>query len=153
MAKYDLVIIYDNNFWEGLSLNRAEDTLTPKDRSSITTTVMKSEPYFNEKKIHRLSGTTGRAGKGRLIYQEVRTLPVTLQSGEIRADIQTRSLRLGLVEDIGSVGWTITEVRQVLRQEVLPTDFRGFLPHHYSEKLSSIRVVDSEKDLGQLQLQ
>ncbi|MBI2438122.1 MAG: hypothetical protein HYV36_04835 [Lentisphaerae bacterium] len=153
VAIYDLVFVAPDRFYEGCSLAREADTLSNKDREAISATINKSTPFFDTKKIHRQEGLTGRSGKARCILQEVRTHSVTLQSGEVRADIQVRSIKLAFLEDIGAVaGWQLVHTREIVRTEVGPEDVKGLLPHTYLPGLGGIRVVDTEKDLGELKL-
>ncbi len=149
---YDLFILYADSFYEGLSLTRDENTLTDKDKASIKAAIMKSTAFFNEKEIHRCEGNTGYAGKARCVLQEVRTRPVTLQSAETRSNIQIRSIKLILPEDVGP-GWSVINSREIVRQEVAATDVRGFLTHHFVPELGHIRVIDKIKELGNLSLQ
>jgi hypothetical protein len=120
---YDLVILYDDCFYEGLSLMRDENTLTDKDLESIKGAIMKSTPFFNEKKIHRCEGTTGYAGTARCL----------------------------LPEDVG-MGWSVVNTREFVRQEVAATDVKGLLPHHFVAELGNIRVIEKIKELGDLSL-
>jgi hypothetical protein len=151
VGKYALLVLFADEFVEGLTLNPDENTLTTKDQEAIAAAIAKSTPFFNEKKIHRCEGVTGTAGKARCILQEVRTRPITLQSAEVRSDIQVRSIKLALVEDV-NIGWSVINTREFSRQEVAATDARGLLPHHFSPKLGGIRVIDSVKELGSLSL-
>ena len=151
-AIYDLVLVAADRFYEGCRLARDPDTLTDQDRTNIAFTVNKSVPFFDTKKIHRCEGTTGRSGKVRCVLQEVRTHPVTLQSGEVRTDIQVRSIKLALLEDVGEVGWQMVQTREIVRTEVGPTDIKGVLPHCYLPGIGGIRVVDTDKDLGEFNL-
>ncbi|MBI2440977.1 MAG: hypothetical protein HYV35_06350 [Lentisphaerae bacterium] len=151
-AIYDLLLVAPDRFYEGCSLAREANTLSDKDRSAISTTINKSTPFFDTKKIHRLEGLTGHSGQARGILQEVRTRPVTLQSGEIRTDIQVRSIKLAFLEDVGPAGWQLVGTREIVRTEVGPADAKGVLPHTYLSSLGGIRVVDAEKDLNELKL-
>jgi hypothetical protein len=151
-AIYDLVLVAPDRFYEGCRLARDPDTLTDRDRHSIAFTINKSVPFFDTKKIHRCEGLSGRNGKARCVLQEMRTRPVTLQSGEERTDIQVRSIKLAFLEDVGEVGWQMVQTREIVRTEVGPRDRKGLLPHCYLPVLSGIRVVDTEKDLGELNL-
>ena len=152
VGKYDLFVLYRDGFYEGLTLTREDNTLTDADQASIKAAIMKSTPFFNEKAIHRCEGTTGHAGQARCVLQEVRTRPITLQSAEVRADIQVRSIKLALSEDV-DIGWSVVNTREIVRQEVAATDTRGILPHHLSTNLGDIRVIDTIKELGELSLQ
>jgi len=151
-AIYDLVLVAPDRFYEGCRLARDPDTLTDRDRSNIAFTVNKSVPFFDTKKIHRCEGATGRNGKVRCVLQEVRTHPVTLQDATVRTDIQVRSIKLAFLEDVGEIGWQMVQTREILRTEVGPTDIKGILPHCYLPVLGGIRVVDTDKDLGELNL-
>jgi len=151
-AIYDLVLVAPDRFYEGCGLARDPDTLTDRDRTNIAFTINKSVPFFDTKKIHRSEGLSGRNGKARCVLQEVRTRPVTLQSGEIRADIQVRSIKLAFLEDVGEVGWQMVQTREIVRTEVARGDMQGLLPHCYLPELGGIRVVDTDKDLGELNL-
>ena len=151
-AIYDLVLVAADRFYEGCRLARDPDTLTDRDRQLIAFTINKSVPFFDTKKIHRCEGTTGRNGKVRCILQEVRTHPVMLQSAVERTDIQIRSIKLAFLEDVGEIGWQMVKTREILRTEVGPQDMKGILPHCYQPVLGGIRVVDTDKDLGELNL-
>jgi hypothetical protein len=145
--RYDLILVFENEFWEGCTLNRGEDSLTDRDRKLIREKIMVSVPFFDTKEIHRCAGTTGREGKARCVLQEVRTRPVTLQDATVH-DIQIRSLKLALLEDVGPAGWHLVRTREFLRTEVVGHERKGVLPARYCAKLSGIRVVDTIKDLG-----
>ena len=151
-GKYDLVVLYTDGFYEGLTLSREADSLTAGDQKAIEAAIAKSTPFFDTKKIHRCEGVTGHAGYARCVLQEVRTRPVTLQSAEVRTDIQVRSLKLALPEDVGSMGWSLVNTREIVRQEVTSSEMKGLLPHHFRAKLGGIRVIDSVKALGTLSL-
>lgn len=153
VAKYDLLIVCGDSFHEGLTLTTDPDTLTSRDRELMELIINKSEPFFDTKKVHRCMGTTGREGKARCVLQQVRTRPVTLQSAAVRSDIQIRSIKLALLEDVGEVGWQWVWSREIARTEVGPPDVKGILPHSYNPALSRVRVVDSVKDIGEIYLQ
>ena len=151
-AIYDLVLVASDRFYEGCRLARDPDTLTDRDRQAIAFTINKSVPFFDTKKIHRCEGATGRNGKVRCVLQEMRTRPVTLQDATIRTDIQVRSIKLAFLEDVGEIGWQMVQTREIVRTEVGPRDIKGLLPHCYLPVLGGIRVVDTDKDLGELNL-
>lgn len=151
-AIYDLLLVAPDRFYEGCRLTRDPDTVTDRDRTAIVAIVNASIPFFDTKKIHRCEGSTGRTGKVRCVLQEVRTRPVTLQSAEVRTDIQIRSIKLAFLEDVGETGWQMVHTREIVRTEVGPRDVKGVLPHCYLPALGGIRVVDTEKDLGELNL-
>jgi len=151
-AIYDLVMVAADRFYEGCRLSRDPDTLTDRDRQLIAFTINKSVPFFDTKKIHRCEGLAGRSGKVRCVLQEMRTHPVTLQDGTTRTDIQVRSIKLAFLEDVGEIGWQMVQTREIVRTEVGPRDLKGLLPHCYLPVLGDIRVVDTDKDLGELNL-
>jgi len=152
---YDLFVLLENAFYTGVVLHRGANGLTAVDVKTIEEKIQVSNPYFNEKHIARLAGGTGRAAKARALVQELRTLPVKLQDGTIRADIQTRSIKLFLLEDVSVTGgpaWSVEETREIVRQEVGPPDAKGRIPEHFCKTLSGILVVDTVEDLGAIAL-
>ena len=155
-GKYDLFVLCENCFYEGLLLNREEQTLTETDTQGIKAKITESNPFFNVKNQHRIEGQTGSYGKARVLEQEVRTLPITLQSAEVMKNIQIRSIKLCLMESVGSknlgVHWDMKKTREITRQEVGPPDTKGVLPGYHCKALQGIRVSTAVKDLGPIKL-
>lgn len=146
-AKYDMMLLFEDEIAEGFRLTRAENTLTAKDRTNILAIINKSVQFFNLKEIHRCEGVTGREGTAMCFFQEMRTKPVTLQSAEVRADIQIRSIKLAMMDEVG-IGWSLTQTREIVRQEIANNERKGLLPHKNYPVLGGIRVTDTIKDLG-----
>ena len=152
VGRYDLVVVTADAVYEGLTLARADDTLTADERKAIEAAILKSTPFFDTKRMHRSAGVGGEEGKARVFLQEVRTRPVTLQSAEVRNDIQVRSLKLVLTECAGRPGWALVNTREIIRQEVTEGQVKGLLAHHYVPRLGGIRVVDAVKEAGVITL-
>lgn len=150
-GRYDLIVLLDDRIFEGLTLTRLKDNLTPEDHYQIKAKIDVSSGFYNEKHIDRCEGVTGRAGQARAFLQELRTRPITLQSHKVRSDLQIRSIKLVLLEQVGP-GWVIEQTRELIRQEVGPPDTKGFLPSYRQEDLNGIRVVTSIKNIGTLRL-
>lgn len=155
-GKYDLFVLCENCFYEGLLLNRDEHSLTDADTSAIKAKITESNPFFNVKNQHRIEGQTGAYGKARVLEQEVRTLPVTLQNADVLKHIQIRSIKLCLMESVGSsklgVHWEMKKTREITRQEVGPPDTKGVIPGFYCKALQGIRVSSAVKDVGAIKL-
>ncbi len=151
VGRYDLMVVYHDVFYENILLSRTPDTLTNSDRENIKTTIDKSVPFFNVKTIHRLEGQTGKGGKASLILQDLRTLPVMLQDGSQRRDIQIRSLKLARMEEV-HIGWQLVQTREIIRMEVGPDMPKGVLPHRQVSSLGNIRITDTIRDIGTLEL-
>lgn len=151
MAKYDLFIIYENEFYEGLQLSFDPDTLTAKDRKSISDIVNASDPFFNKKVIHRIAGTTGRGNFARCVVTQYRDGPGTVKSDDtkLEAGFGRRTFKLIWLKDVG-VGWQVVQKRDLypvtVTLKLLTPD------HHYSDQLSKIRVTSSVKNLGEVDL-
>jgi hypothetical protein len=150
MSKYNLFVIYENEFFEGLQLSFDPDTLTDKDRQSITKIVNESDPFFNKKTIHRIAGTTGRGNLARCVVTQYRDGP-----GTVTADYEAlkgqgrRTFKLIWLKDVG-VGWQVVQKRDLYPVTV---DLRLLKPkHHYSDLLSNIRVTDKVKNLGDIDI-
>jgi hypothetical protein len=123
---------------------------------AIKAKVTESNPFFNVKNQHRIEGQSGSFGKARVLEQEVRTLPVTLQSAEVLKHIQIRSIKLCLMESVGTsklgTHWEMKKTREITRQEMGPPDTKGLIPGYFCKSLQGIRVATSVKDLGTLTL-
>lgn len=149
-ARYDLFVIYENEFYEGLELSYVPDTLTDKDRKSIDYIVKASDPFFNKKVIHRVEGTTGRGNFARCVVTQYRDGPGTVTADyEAMKGISRRTFKLIWLKDVG-VGWQVVEKRDLYPVTV---EMRLLTPtHHYEKVLSRIRVTDQIKDLGEISL-
>lgn len=153
MRKYDLVVVYRNAFFEGLQLHRGESSLTPEDKAKIQAGIQKSEPYFPNKIVHRLEGETGRGNLARGIctyYQERKSaLLFNTHEGSYSRDDPRRTFKLVILKDVGP-GWQIVRSRDLYPAWVTPGTVRP--KHAYRTELSRIRVADSVKDIGVLNL-
>lgn len=137
MRKYDLFVIYKNDFYEGLNLNREESTLTAEDKKKINATLQKSEPFFKEKIVHRLEGITGLGNDARCICTYVRN----------EGDKNRRTFKIVMFKDVGP-GWQIVRSRDLYP---LWTEY-GKPVHHHSDRLGNIRVTDHVTELGSINL-
>lgn len=155
-GKYDLFVLCENCFYEGLLLSREAQNLSEADTRSIKAKITESNPFFNVKNQHRVEGQSGTFGKARVLEQEVRTLPVTLQSAEVLKHIQIRSIKLCLMESVGTsklgTHWEMKKTREITRQEVGPPDTKGVIPGFFCKALQGIRVSTKLKDLGAIKL-
>ena len=152
VGKYDLMVLYDTEFYEGFILSQEPDALTEADRTSIEKAIRRAVPFFEIKQIHRLEGATGREARARCVLQEYRAKVTLDQMGNQMKDIQIRSIKLAFIEDVGAVGWQLLNTREIVRQEVSGTMTRGLLADRFQPNLSGIRVIDTVKDLGELRL-
>ena len=155
-GKYDLLVICDNAMYDGILLAREVSTLTDADLKAIKEIVEKSNPYFNIKQIQRVEGVPGGYGKARVLGQDMRTLPITLQDASVRNDIQTRTMKIYQLEQIGNARlgpmWQIKRTRELSRQEIGPPDTKGPIPNYFCQALQGIRVSTSVKDIGTVAL-
>lgn len=135
-AKYDLIVIFKDSYCEGLTLSRVESTLTKKDLDSIEAIISASEPFFQKKIIHRVSGTTGAEGKARAICAMMRL------SGQ---NSGRYALKLAMLEDVGP-GWQVERMREIGATFLDVSNFG--LRHVHCEKLGGIRVTEDVKDAG-----
>lgn len=155
-GKYDLFVMCENCFYEGLLLSRAEHTLKDSDTKSIKDKINESNPFFNVKHQHRIEGQTGTYGKARVVEQEVRTLPVTLQSAEVLSHIQIRSVKLCFMESVGTARlgthWELKKSREITRQELGPPETKGLIPGYFRKSLQGFRISSRLRDVGVISL-
>jgi hypothetical protein len=149
VGKYDLVLVYANGFYEGLTLAKDASTLQDADRKAIETAIGHSVQFFDAKKIHRAEGTGGKGGAAKCVLEEMRTKPLTLQNAQVVNNVRPRSLKLAMVEEVGK-GWQLVQTREILREEAGPQDRQGFYDHEYRPELQGIRVAGEVKDVGAL---
>jgi hypothetical protein len=154
MAKYNLFVIYEDEFYEGLRLSREPDTLTKKDREGITKIVNASDPFFNKKIIHRMEGTTGRGNFARCVVTQSRDQSASgkVVAGEgfgvdMPKHLGRRTYKLIWLKDVG-VGWQVVRKRDLYPVTVALGELNP--KHHYSKKLSGIRVTNLLKILGEI---
>jgi hypothetical protein len=153
MGKYDLIAIYDADFYEGLRLEREQSTLTKDDLQKIDAIVQKSEPFFTRKIIHRVEGQTGRGNLARGLCTFFRDTGSNLvleqfEGKSSRPDFR-RTYKLVLLKDVGP-GWQVVRARDLYPVWMKPD--HALPQHHFSEQLTQIRVADEIKDLGNLDL-
>lgn len=153
MRKYDLVVIYENSFYEGIQLDRSRSTLSLDDQSKIRTQIEKSEPYYPHKVIHRLEGQNGRGNYARAICTFYMDRPSELlfnkfEGGWIRDDPR-RAFKVVILKDVG-IGWQIVRTRDLYSKWATMATLKP--AHNFRSKLSRIRVADSIKDLGDIDL-
>ena len=155
-GKYDLMVICENCFYEGLLLAREESTLTPADLKTIQAKLKESNPFFDTKHQHRIAGAHGAYGKARILEQDVRTRPLTLQSAAYVTGVQIRSLKLCMMESVGNKRagnhWELKKTRELLRQELGPLETKGVMPSFFRKELQGIRVSRRMKDIGTIAL-
>jgi hypothetical protein len=145
MRKYDLIVIFETKFYEGLQLHREENTLTKEDLKKIDYIVQKSDPYFTKKVIHRVEGTTGRTNLARCIITSLRNKG----SADVSHAKWRRTFKLIMLKDVGP-GWQVVRSRDLY--PVWIESRYANPPHYYSKELSRIRVTNSKKDLGEIDL-
>ena len=153
MRKYDLMVIYEKDFYEGLQLHRGESSLTDEDKKKIDAIIQKSEPFFTNKIIYRLEGETGRGNFSRCICTFLRAKGSELlwetHEGKWNREDFRRTYKLIILKDVGP-GWQVVRARDLYP---VWTEPKFVVPnHHYTRKLSRVRVADSVKDMGGIDL-
>ncbi len=152
ISRYDLVLVTTEQFYEGITLNRDENSLTPKDIAAMEEVFSRSVPFMNVKRIEIVKGTPGDNGHATAIVQWMRIGGNLLnQNGDLMVGHSIRSLRLAFLADVGP-GWQVTGTREIIRTDVFPDMPKGFFGTTYMDVLNGVRVVDSVKDIGAVKL-
>jgi hypothetical protein len=148
VALYDLLLVTKDHFYEGISLNRDENSLAPEDLASIEEIFSRSVPFMNVKRTEVVKGTPGDNGRAAALVQWMRIGGNLLnQNDDLMVGHSIRSLRLAFLADVGP-GWQVIATRELLRTDVFPDMIKGFLGVTYLDALNGIRVTDSVKDIG-----
>jgi hypothetical protein len=152
VSLYDLVLVTTDHFYEGISLNRDENSLAPEDLASIEEIFSRSVPFMNIKRTEIVKGTPGDNGRATALVQWMRIGGNLLnQNDDLMVGHSIRSLRLAFLADVGP-GWQVTGTREIIRTDVFPNMTKGFLGVTYVDDLNGIRVTDSVKDIGAVNL-
>jgi hypothetical protein len=152
ISMYDLLLVTKDHFYEGISLNRDENSLSPEDLASIEEIFSRSVPFMNVKRTEAVKGTPGDNGRAAALVQWMRIGGNLLnQNGDLMVGHSIRSLRLAFLADVGP-GWQVTGTRELLRTDVFPNMPKGFLGVTSVDDLNGIRVVDTVKDIGEVNL-
>lgn len=150
MEKYDLVILTKKVIYEGLQLCKEKSTLTTKDRDGIKAQVDKSENFFDQKIIFRLEGKTGKGEKASGIAAFIRNNTSSDNAvGSLFTD-HRRSIKMFHMTQVGP-GWQMAQSREIYVEFLAPgtgPDVKSV----YRSYLGNIRITDSIKDLGELDL-
>lgn len=154
MRGYDLIVIYEDAFYEGLQLKRGESTLTEEDEAAIQASIQKSEPFFLKKFVHRLSGETGDGNQARCICTFLRDAKSEAYMDKEQAAISAtgawrRTFKLVLLKDVGP-GWQIVRARDLYPVWVEPK--KAGCPHRHAPALQRVRVADGVKNIGEVKL-
>lgn len=148
ISKYDLVLVTKDHFYEGISLNRDENSLSDTDLKAIEEIFSRSVPFMNVKRTEVVKGTPGDNGHATALVQWMRIGGNLLnQNGDLMVGHSIRSLRLAFLADVGP-GWQVTGTREIIRTDVFPDMPKGFFGVTYVDALNGIRVVDTVKDIG-----
>jgi len=148
-SKYDLIIIFDSNVYEGLNLHRGENSLTANDKNSIQQAINKAEKFYTRKVIHRVEGETGKmTGIARAFCTFLREKE-SLDNRLVSYSDWRRHFMLVTLNDVGP-GWQIIANRDLGGTFVKPD--KGTIPVNYRKYLGNIRVTDKLVDMGEIDL-
>jgi hypothetical protein len=154
IARYDILLVTKDHFYEGISLNRDQNSLAPEDLKSIDEILSRSVPFFDIKRTEIVKGTPGDDGHAAALVQWMRVNDngrLLNQNADQMIGHQIRSLRLAFLADVGP-GWQVTATRELLRTDVFPDMPRDFLAVTHIDALNGVRVTDSAKDIGTVDL-
>ena len=135
VSMYDLLLVTKDHFYEGISLNRDENSLSPEDLASIEEIFSRSVPFMNVKRTEAVKGTPGDDGRATALVQWMRIGGNLLnQNDDLMVGHTIRSLRLAFLADVGP-GWQVTGTRELIRTDVFPAMIKGFLGVTYVDEL------------------
>lgn len=149
VGRYDLVVIFASEFYEGLHLNGGPSTLNVQDLAKIESSIQKSEPFFLKKFIHRVEGMSGRGQEARAICTYLRNTAAEGEGGKPAPPDARRTFKLVLLKDVGP-GWQISRARDLYPVSINPKSVTPV--HRHSAALHQLRVADQIKDIGTLEL-
>jgi len=147
-ATYDLVLVFEGAFFEGLSLSAGKNTLTDEDRTRIRRALHQAEPLFNHEVLFRAEGRTGTMqGDARCVAMMVRTKDEPDFVSVPGYPDYWHSLKLVLLQDIG-LRWQVVMAREIHGARAAKPGEEDSIRHVHAERLSGIEVTDTVVDLG-----
>lgn len=148
-GKYDLVLIdRTRHMWEGILLGEdGSSKFTQTQQTNLTTRINVADTYWNQRVIHRI-GVDGE--RALLLVERLRVGLILKQSGEKFGGYQRR---LEIVElHQAADDWQMVRTRHFYRLGEPAETMTPFLKDIHVAALRGIRVVDSIKQLGALDL-
>lgn len=140
-GRYDLILKTERYLIEGLRLyvpRRSGEKLTVADRKELERIIKSLEPFFNKKKILRLSG--GRKYADALVEEVRDKVYYYNPTGKKAHGKMIRRIDLWRFEKSGLL-WVLLQDRHLYREE-LPLDSPGRrMKHRFEEKFSGIKVT------------
>jgi len=148
IGKFDLVLVTKNRMvYEGLALGDAPSAASPVSLKNLATRIAAADSFFNRHTVHR----TGFEGDRAFAFVERIRDKLTLQQSGEKLDHDLRRLEIIELEQAGD-DWQMVNTRHLYREEEPPGPDLPFLQHFQVSGLGNIRVVESVKQLGTLQL-
>lgn len=148
VGRYDLVLVTtDNRVIEGLGLGTPASELAEPRASHLAAAVARADTFFNRHTIHRAGLADGIA----LVFVErIRDRQILRGSGE---EIDACLRRLEIIElHEASDDWQTTGTRHLFREETPRRKDLPFLRHSHLPTLSGLRLANSTRDLGTIDL-
>lgn len=148
-GKYDLVLIdRTRHMWEGILLGEdSSSKFTSAQQKNLTTRINVADTYWNQRVIHRI-GVDGE--RALVLVERLRVGLILKQSGEKFGGHQRR---LEIVElHQAADDWQMVRTRHFYRLGEPAETMTPFLKDIHVPALGGIRVVNSVKQLGALDL-
>ena len=148
VGKYDLVLVSGSNVvFEGLTLGSPLVNPDPVSAQNLEKRIAVADSFFNRCAVCR----TGIAGDQALAFVERIRDSLTLQQSGEKLNANLR--RLEIIELVRAADdWQMSTARHIYREEIPLGSTPGFLQHFFVSTIGNIRVVDSVKQLGTLNL-
>ncbi len=149
-GKYDLIFVTKTNqVYEGLDLGEQSVQLTGIVLKHLEERVSLADAFFNKAHLHRYA-LSADGEKLFAFIERIRDRATLTQGGET---MKVNLRRFDVTEFAKAQDdWMMVNARHVYREETPQIPNMPFAPHFYNAKLGNFRVIDSNKDLGSLQL-
>lgn len=147
VGRFDLVLVTrDQRVIEGLGLGSAV-TLPAERAHHLAAGLAKADSFFNRHVPHR----TGIAGEVALVFTErIRDGQILRGSGE-PLDAGLRRLEIIELQEAADE-WQMVRTRHIYREETPRLPTIPFLSHRHLPALGGLRVADTPRDLGTIDL-
>ena len=148
VGRYDLVLVTtDGRVIEGLELGE-EKKLSDESNKLLAERVAKAEKFFNRHQVHRLG--FGDEDRCYVFVERLRDQTVLRGSGE---NLGSYLRRLEVIElQQATDDWQMLKTRHLFREEIPISNNIPFLKHRHLPALGGLRVADSTRDAGTIDL-
>lgn len=148
IGKYDLVIFTTNDgLYEGLTLGDPADKMEATSKANLQKRIAAADAFFNRSTIHRAGLVDDRLF---VLVERIRDRKTLTQAGKVM-DSEIRRVEVAQLNQ-ATDDWQLVDSFFLYREPEPGNTHHPFLTHQHLPSLGNLRIVDSIKKLGTIEL-